>query len=60
MSRALIGHTGFVGSNLLNQQSFDDCFNSKNINEIEHKSFEQVICAGVSAVKCSAAGWFMS
>ena len=54
MSRALIGHTGFVGSNLLNQQSFDDCFNSKNINEIEHKSFEQVICAGVSAVKWMA------
>lgn len=54
MSRALIGHTGFVGSNLLNQQTFDECFNSKNIKQIENKSFEQVICAGVSAVKWMA------
>jgi len=54
MSKALIGYTGFVGSNLLKQQSFDDCFNSSNINQIAGKRYDQVICAGVSAVKWMA------
>jgi nucleoside-diphosphate-sugar epimerase len=51
MKKALIGHTGFVGSNLLKQQSFDCCYNSGNIAEIDGQEFDQVICAGVSAVK---------
>jgi nucleoside-diphosphate-sugar epimerase len=54
MSKALIGYTGFVGSNLLKQQRFDDCFNSSNIEQIAGKRYEQVICAGVSAVKWMA------
>jgi len=54
MTKALIGYTGFVGSNLLNQQKFDDCYNSSNISEIENKNYDQVICAGVSAVKWMA------
>jgi nucleoside-diphosphate-sugar epimerase len=54
MSKALIGHTGFVGSNLLKQQTFNDHFNSSNIEQIAGKSYQQVICAGVSAVKWMA------
>lgn len=51
MTKALIGYTGFVGSNLLSQQTFNDCYNSKNISEIQNKNYEQVFCAGVSATK---------
>ncbi|WP_412971990.1 NAD(P)-dependent oxidoreductase [Glaciecola sp. MF2-115] len=54
MSKALIGYTGFVGSNLLKQQQFDDCYNSSNIHQIAGKEYEQIICAGVSAVKWMA------
>lgn len=54
MSKALIGYTGFVGSNLLKQQDFNDCYNSSNIDQIAGKHYDQVICAGVSAVKWMA------
>ena len=49
--RALIGHTGFVGSTLLRQCDFDATFNSRNIDQIDGRSFDQIVCAGVSAVK---------
>jgi hypothetical protein len=48
---ALIGHTGFVGSNLLLSKQFDELYNSKNIEEITGKSFHKIVCAGVNAVK---------
>ncbi len=51
MTKALIGYTGFVGSNLLNQQAFDDLYNSRNIDQIKNKHFNQVVCAGVPAQK---------
>lgn len=51
VASALIGYTGFVGSNLLSQQSFTDCFNSRNIDRIRGKEYEYVICAGVPAAK---------
>lgn len=51
MTRALIGHTGFVGSNLARQQRFDACFNSKSIHEMRGRAYEEVWCAGVQAVK---------
>lgn len=51
MSRALIGYTGFVGSNIMQQASFDEFYNSKNIQDIKGKSFDLVVCAGVPAVK---------
>lgn len=50
---ALIGYTGFVGSNLLEQTTFNECYNSKNIGEIAGQEFDLVVCAGVSAIK-----WF--
>ena len=48
---ALIGHSGFVGSNLLRQRRFGAVFNSTSIAGIDGRSFGDVVCAGVSAVK---------
>lgn len=48
---ALIGYTGFVGSNLASQFQFNDLYNSKNIDEIKDKEYDLVVCSGVSAVK---------
>ena len=50
-ARALIGHTGFVGSNLLRQGHFDHLYNSANIGAIDGRHFTDVVCAGVAAVK---------
>tara|TARA_Y100000310_G_C20640926_1_gene793840 strand:- start:443 stop:1159 length:717 start_codon:yes stop_codon:yes gene_type:complete len=52
--RALIGHTGFVGSNILCQAEFDRCYNTSNIEEIAGEEFDLVVCAGVSSVKWKA------
>lgn len=49
--RALIGHTGFVGSNLDRAGSFTDRFNSSNIATMSGERFDEIVCAGVSAVK---------
>ena len=46
MTNALIGSTGFVGQNLLNQIEFDNFYNSKNIFEARNKKFEFMICSG--------------
>ena len=45
--KALIGCTGFVGSNLKKQFQFDDLFNSVNIQEITGRNYDLVICAGI-------------
>ena len=54
MTTCLIGHTGFVGSNLHRQAAFDDVFRSTNIGEIAGRQFDLVVCAGISAVKWKA------
>ncbi len=54
MADALIGHTGFVGSNLLRHGDFAGLYNSRNIEDIAGRSFDRVICAGVSATKWMA------
>ena len=51
MSDALIGYTGFLGSTLLKQTSFDTLYRSTNIDQIFGRSFESVVCAGASAQK---------
>lgn len=43
MRKALIGYTGFVGSNIEKQGSFDDVYNSKNIADIEGKEYDLVV-----------------
>ena len=46
---ALIGYTGFIGSNLLNFKKKFHKYNSKNINKIKNKQYDLVICAGTSS-----------
>jgi nucleoside-diphosphate-sugar epimerase len=51
MAQALIGHTGFVGSNLLRSEIFSSTFNSKNVEDIRGRHFRRIVCAGIPAVK---------
>ena len=51
MKNALIGYTGFVGSNLDNQRNFDHRYNSKNFRDMRGQAYDEVVCAGISAVK---------
>ena len=46
LKNALIGYSGFIGSNLLNLKKDLLKFNSRNINKIKHLKFNTVICAG--------------
>lgn len=50
----MIGHTGFVGSNLAHERKFDAYFNSKNIEMIAGRSFDLVVCSGAPAEKWKA------
>ncbi len=45
MKSALIGYTGFVGGNINNQYTFDDHYNSKNIEDIHGKEYDLVVSA---------------
>ena len=49
VNNALIGYTGFIGSNLLNFKKKFHKYNSKNINKIKNKQYDLVICAGTSS-----------
>ena len=46
---ALIGYTGFIGSNLLDFNKKLIKYNSKNIYKIRNRKFDIVICAGTSS-----------
>ena len=53
---AIIGYSGFVGSNLLRQYKKKykkiDLFNSKNISKISNKiNYKSVFCAAMPATK---------
>jgi nucleoside-diphosphate-sugar epimerase len=52
--KALIGYTGFVGSNLSKQVHFDYLFNSSNIHELKNNRYDLIVCAAPSAVKWKA------
>ena len=54
MPSALIGHTGFVGGNLLRQARFDDVYNSSNIDSIRDKRYDLIVCAGAPGTKWKA------
>lgn len=45
MKTALIGYTGFVGSNILARHDFDDLYNSSNIDDIADKKYDLVVSA---------------
>lgn len=51
MKSALIGYTGFVGGTLMAQRSFDDLYNSKNINDIRGQSYDELYISGLPATK---------
>lgn len=48
---ALIGFSGFVGSTLLKQRSFEYQYRSTNIEKIRDHSFGTLVCAGAPAQK---------
>lgn len=48
---SLIGHSGFVGGNLLAKRSYDSLYRSTDIEMIRGKSFDHLVCAGVQAMK---------
>lgn len=54
MSSALIGYTGFIGSNLLKQAKFSDLYNSNNIQDIKGKNYDLVVSAGTTSLKWKA------
>ena len=46
MHNAIVGHTGFVGSNLCKQTAFGSFFNSRNIQDIEKQAFDTLVFSG--------------
>lgn len=48
---AIVGHTGFVGSNLCSQTGFEYYFNSRNIQDIAGKTFDTLVFSGAPANK---------
>lgn len=51
MKSALIGYSGFVGSNLTRQYQFHDLYRSTNIADIRRQSYDLIVCAGAPAQK---------
>src|SRR5688500_10673002 len=54
MNNCLIGFSGFVGSTLLKQTSFDSLYRSTNIHDIDGQSFDTGVCGGAPAQKWTA------
>jgi nucleoside-diphosphate-sugar epimerase len=54
VTSALIGHSGFVGSNLRRAAPFDVLIDSSNVDEMRGRSFALVVCAGARAEKWKA------
>jgi nucleoside-diphosphate-sugar epimerase len=54
MRSALIGHTGFVGGNLMAQTNFSDRYHSKTIGASAGRHFDLVVCCGAPAEKWRA------
>ena len=51
MKTQLVGNTGFVGSNLQSEYTFDELYNSKNITEAYGKNPDLLVYSGVPAQK---------
>ncbi|MDO8621183.1 MAG: pyridine nucleotide transhydrogenase [Candidatus Levybacteria bacterium] len=54
MLSALIGYSGFIGGNLIQQTKFDDLYNSKNIKDIGGKNYDLVVSAATASLKWQA------
>jgi nucleoside-diphosphate-sugar epimerase len=50
MKTALIGFTGFVGSNIAQQYQFSDYYNSQNISKIHLKKYDLIVSCATSSV----------
>ena len=53
-TKALVGYSGFVGSNLLQFYNFDYFYNSKNFQQASGLFFDEIYFCGVPAVKWQA------
>lgn len=51
MGNALIGYSGYVGTTLLKQRTFDELYRSTNIADIAGRSYDFVICSAAHAQK---------
>jgi dTDP-4-dehydrorhamnose reductase len=51
LMNALIGHSGFVGTSLKRQATFDALFRSTDMALIDGREFDTVVCAGAPAQK---------
>lgn len=51
MRTALVGYTGFVGSNLASNNNFDGIYNSKNISDAYQTKPKLLVYAGIRAEK---------
>jgi sugar phosphate isomerase/epimerase len=51
IKRGIIGYTGTVGKNLLNQIHFTDMYNSKNIESIRDQEFDELYLTCLPATK---------
>lgn len=49
MRSALIGYTGFVGTNLAAAHQFTDCYNTRNIEDLRGQSYDLVVSAATRA-----------
>jgi nucleoside-diphosphate-sugar epimerase len=54
MTSALIGHAGFIGSNLKQQRAFDEYFDPTDIEHIAGRRFDLVVCSGPRTAKWQA------
>ena len=51
---ALLGYTGYVGSNLATQGEYTHLYNSSNINSINGHTFDTITCAAAPGFKLGA------
>jgi len=51
MKNAIVGYTGFVGSNIISQAHFDKLYNTTNIEEAFGSNPDTLVYAGVKAAK---------
>ena len=54
MNDALIGFSGFVGSNILSKYKFDNLYDIQNITEIKGMEFDLIVCAAAPGIKWKA------
>lgn len=54
MRSALIGYTGFIGSNLTKHHNFTDFYNSENIDKIEKNKFDLIVNAAPYSLRWKA------